>query len=171
MVKKLFLALSFIAFMALSSDAQRIAYVDLNQILESLDDYRTSQKQLDDLAARWRREIAEEYDKIKGMYNRYQAEEVLMSEDMKQQKEDEIMRKEKEVREMQKNKFGADGALFKKRQELVRPIQERVYGAIEDYANDKGFDFIFDKSSNAGMLFSNERYDKTAEIIEKIGDK
>ena len=171
MVKKLFLALSFVAFFTLTSDAQRIAYVDLNEILESLSDYKAAQKQLDDEAARWRREIAEDYDKIKGMYNRYQAEQVLMSEEVKKQKEDEIMEMEKEVREKQRNKFGADGQLFKKRQDLVRPIQERVYNAIEDFANDKGFDFIFDKSGSAGMLFSNERYDKTADIISKLGGK
>ena len=124
---------------------------------------------MDNLAAKWRREISEEYDKIKGMYNRYQAEQVLMSDDTRQQKEEEITNKEKEVREMQKNKFGPDGALFKKRQELVRPVQDKVYNAIEEYAGEKGFDFIFDKSGNAGMIFSNERYDKTEDILKELG--
>ena len=102
------------------------------------------------------------------MYNRYQAEQVLLSDEVRRQKEEEIMNKEKEVREMQKKKFGPEGDLFKKRQELVAPIQEKVYSAIENFANDKGFDFIFDKGAASGMLFSNERYDKTEDILKEL---
>lgn len=167
--KKWFFALSLFFFFAISVQAQRIAYVDLNKILDEMPEYQEAQKQLDNVAAQWRREIAEEYDKIKGMYSRYQAEQVLMSDDVRAQKEEEIVNKEKQVREMQKSKFGPEGALFKKRQELVRPLQEKVYTTIEDFAADKGFDFIFDKSGNAGMIFSNERYDKTQDIMDELG--
>ncbi len=169
MVKKFIFTFAFAALMTFTMSAQRIAYVDIAGILDKVPEYEQAQKQLDDLATKWRSEIAQEYDKIKGMYSRYQAEQVLLSDDVRAQKEEEIMTKEKEVREMQKNKFGPEGALFKKRQELVRPIQDRVYAAIEDYANDKGLDFIFDKSSNAGMIFSNARYDKTDDIIKSLG--
>jgi outer membrane protein len=131
-------------------------------------EYKTAQKQIDDLAAKWRREIAEEYDQIKGMYNRYQAEQVLLSDEVRRQKEEEIMNKEKEVRDLQKQKFGPEGDLFKKRQELVAPIQEQIYTAIEGYANDKGFDFIFDKGSASGMIYSNVRYDKTDDILKEL---
>lgn len=148
--------------------AQRIATVDINQILESLPEYTAAQSELDETAARWRRQIDEKYDKIKGLYNKYQAEQVLMSEEMRRQKEDEIMAREKEVRELQKEKFGPEGALFQKRRDLVQPIQDRVYSAIEDFAQDKGFDFILDKSSTAGLIFANERYDKTEEIMNAL---
>ncbi|MCO6486360.1 MAG: OmpH family outer membrane protein, partial [Saprospiraceae bacterium] len=114
--------------------AQQVACVDINLILESLDDYKTAQDDLDKLAARWRQEIEQEFDKVKGMYNKYQAEQVLMSEEMRQQREEEILTKEKEIREMQKAKFGPEGELFKKRQDLVRPIQDRVYSIVEAYA-------------------------------------
>lgn len=167
--KNVFLALSLIALFSFHADAQRIATVDINEVMEKLDDYKAAQKQLDDTAARWRRQISEEYDKIKGMYNKYQAEQVLLSDDMRMQKEEEIMNKEKEVREMQKSKFGPEGALFQKRKELVEPIQERVYNAIETYANDKGYDFIFDQSGSAGIIFANERYDKTEDILKALG--
>lgn len=160
------LALTSLSFATVS--AQKIAYVDVNKILNSMKEYKTAQKKIDDLAAKWRREIAEEYDQIKGMYNRYQAEQVLLSDEVRRQKEEEIMVKEKEVRELQKQKFGPEGALFKKRQELVEPIQERVYSAIENFANDKGFDFIFDKGSASGMIFSNDRYDKTDDVLKKL---
>ncbi len=167
--KKIFIAVAFISFTTASSFAQRIASVDVNLILESMSEYQKAQAELDKVASSWRQEIAQEYDKIKGMYNRYQAEQVLMSDDMRKQKEEEIMAKEQEVREMQKNKFGPEGALFKKRQELVRPIQDKVYSGIEDYANSKGYDFIFDKGGATGILFSNPKYDKTNEVLKLLG--
>ncbi len=167
-LKKTILLATAALLLAFTANAQRIATVNINEILESMEDYQKAQQKLDDLAAKWQREINEEYDKIKGMYSRYQAESVLMSEEVRRQKEEEIMLKEKEVREMQKAKFGPEGALFKKRQELVRPIQDSVYEAIEDFANTKGFDFIFDKGGSAGIIFSNSRFDKTAEIIKAL---
>ncbi|MBK8557573.1 MAG: OmpH family outer membrane protein [Lewinellaceae bacterium] len=164
MFKKSILTTLFIAGITVLSFAQRIAYVDVTDILESLPEYQKAQEQLDKIATQWRQEIAVEQDKIKGMYSKYQAEQVLLSEDMKKQREEEIMNKEKEVRELQRVKFGAEGSLFKKREELVRPIQDRVYGAIQQFAEDKGFEFIFDKGSASGMLFADKRYDKTADV-------
>jgi len=149
-------------------NAQRIAIVDITRVLEELPDYRTAQGELDKIAANWRQEIALEYDQIKAMYNKYQAEQVLLSEDAKKQKEDEIMEREKLVREMQRDKFGPEGALFRKRQDLVQPIQERVYAAIQNYAEDRGFDFIFDKGGTGGLIFSNDEYDKTDDIIRLL---
>lgn len=168
MKTKLFATLAFVALMSFTAEAQRIAYVDVSQIMESIDEYKKAQDELDRIAATWRQEIDQEYDKIKGMYNRYQTEQVLLSDSERKDREDEIMESEKRVRQMQKSKFGPDGELFKKRQDLVEPIQDKVYGAIEEYANDKGFDFIFDKSGAAGIIFSNPRYDKTEDIIDMV---
>lgn len=150
-------------------EAQRIAYVDIDLILERIPDYQTAQAELDKTAARWKQEISQEYDRIKGQYNRYQAEQVLMSESARTAKEDEIMEMEKKAREMQKAKFGPDGALFRKRQELIKPIQDRVYSAIQEYAEARGFDFIFDKNSSAGLLFASPSYDKTDDILKRLG--
>ncbi|MFM8363105.1 MAG: OmpH family outer membrane protein [Haliscomenobacter sp.] len=159
---------ALLAFGVLPAAAQRIAYVDVNKILENVPEYVTAQSELDGLAARWRQEIAQEYDKIKGMYNRYQAEQVLLSDEARRKREEEIMAMEKEVRDMQRTKFGPEGTLFERRQELVRPIQERIYGAIERYAKEKGFDFIFDKGGASGMIFSSPTYDKTEDIIRLL---
>lgn len=148
--------------------AQRIASVDINQILESLDEYKTAQDNLDKVAAQWRQDIAQEYDQIRGLYNRYQAEQVLMSDDARAKKEEEIMEREKAVRDLQKNKFGPEGELFKRRQEMVKPIQDKVYATIEEYANEQGYDFIFDRGGATGIIFSNARYDKTADIIKRL---
>ena len=111
------------------------------------------------------------YDEIKSMYNKYQAEQVLLSDEMRKKREDEIMEAERQVRELQKDKFGPEGQLFEKRRKLVQPIQEKVYVAIEDYANSRGYDFIFDKGGNSGMIFSNPRYDKTEDLLQELGIK
>ncbi len=149
--------------------AQRVALVDVNEILENLDDYQAAQNEIDKIAAQWRQEIAQEYDKIKSMYNKYQAEQVLLSDEVRTEREEEIMEVEKEVRELQKRKFGPEGDLFRRRQELVSPIQDQVYTAIEEYAKDKGYDIILDRSSAAGLLYSNDEYNKTAEIRRVLG--
>lgn len=148
--------------------AQKYVLVDVNRILENLDDYKKAQDELDRVAAVWKQEIAVEYDKIKALYNKYQAEQVLLTDEQRKAKEDEIMNKEKDARKMQKDKFGEDGELFKKRQDLVRPIQDKVYAAIQDYAIAKGLDSIFDTSGSAGIIYFNKELDKTEDIIKKL---
>lgn len=164
MIKKIIstvlIALAFTGFVS----AQRICFVDVTAVLESLPEYTKAQSQLDQVATQWRQDIAQEQDKIKGMYSKYQAEQVLLSEEMKKQREDEIMVKEKEVRELQRTKFGPEGALFKKREELVKPIQDKVYTAIQQYAQSQTYDFIFDKGSASGMLYADKKNDKTEDI-------
>lgn len=103
------------------SSAQKFVFVDVNRIMESIEDYQLAQEELDRTAAKWRQEIAQEYDKIKGMYNRYQAEQVLLSDEARKQREDEIMAEEKTVRDRQKDYFGPEGALFERRQTHVEP--------------------------------------------------
>lgn len=169
MNKKILFLLAFLAFGAFTQlSAQRIAIVDITKVLEELPDYKKAQTELDNIAATWRQEIALEYDQIKAMYNKYQAEQVLLTEDARKMKEDEIMEREKAVRELQRDKFGPEGQLFRKRQDLVQPIQERVYAAIQNYAEDRGFDFIFDKGGSGGLIFSNAEYDKTDDVIRLL---
>lgn len=168
MRKIFFLFLLTFAGAMTSLKAQRIAIVDITKVLQEMPDYQAAQTELDNTAAQWRQEIALEYDQIKAMYNKYQAEQVLLSEDARKKREDEIMEREKQVRDLQKEKFGPEGALFRKRQDLVQPIQERVYAAIQTYAEDRGFDFIFDKGGSSGLIFSNAEFDKTEDIIRVV---
>jgi len=171
MIKRLFTAFSMVLLMSLSASAQRIAIVDINEILGSFSDYQSAEKEIDKVASEWRQDIAQEYDKIKAMYNKYQAEQVLLNEDQKTQREDEIMAAETAVRELQKRRFGPEGDLFNKRQELVSPIQDKVYSAIEDFAADRGYDVIFDKGGSAGLLFVTEEFDKTEDVKKRLGIK
>ena len=166
MYKKFGITLFAVALFASLSYSQRIAIVDVASILNDLENYKQAQEAIDKTAAEWRQEIAQEYDVIKGLYNRYQAEQVLLGDEQRKAREDEIMSKERAVRELQKRKFGPEGELFEKRKELVQPIQEKVYSAIEEYADDRNYDFIFDKGSASGILFSNEQYDKTDDILK-----
>ena len=148
--------------------AQKIAIVDIGYVLDNMSEYTNAQTELDKIAETWQQEISVEQDKVKSMYNKYQAELVLLSEEMKQQKENEIIAKEKEIRELQKSKFGPEGELFQKRQSLVSPIQEKVYGAIQEYATERGYDIILDKGGSSGILFTNERYDKTDDVLRAL---
>jgi outer membrane protein len=167
-LKRGFFLLSLAMALSFTAQAQRIAVVDVNKILESIDEYQAAQQELDQIASKWRQDIAQEYDKIKGMYNSYQAEQVLLSDEARRQREEEIMAKEKEVRDLQKTYFGPEGQLFKRRQDLVRPIQDKVYAAIESYAQDRGYDLVLDKSSASGILFNNPDYDKTEDIMNRL---
>lgn len=167
-MNKISIILVSLMFLGTSIFAQQVAVVDVAKVLENVEDYRTAQRDLDNIAAAWQREIAEEYDEIRSMYNKYQAEQVLLSEEQRAEREEEIMEKEKMVRELQRSRFGPEGELFTKRQELVSPIQDRIYGIIQDYANSRGFDIIFDKSSEAGLIFVGDNFDKTEDIIRRV---
>jgi outer membrane protein len=167
MLKRILLAGVFGLFMSYTF-GQKIAIVDVNQILAEMEDYKAAQKQLDQIASEWRQEISKEQDKVKSLYNKYQAEQVLLTEDVKKQREEEIVAKEAEVREMNKRRFGPEGDLFKRRQQLVAPIQDKVFAAIEAYASERGFDIIFDKGGSAGLLFVKPEFDKTEDIKKKI---
>lgn len=151
--------------------AQRVAYVDVATILGSMSEYKTAQKNLDQAAEKWQQEITAEYQAIEEMYRRYQAEQVLLSDQARQQREEEIIKKEEQVRALQQQRFGPEGELFQKRQQLVKPIQDKVFGAIQQYATDKGLDIIFDKSAGAGIIFAGPNYDKTDDILDYLGVK
>jgi outer membrane protein len=169
MIQRLFLAVCLIITTAVTDiDAQKICVVEMDRILQSLPDYKIAQDNLDDLSAKWRQEITQEMDKIKGMYNKYQADQVLLPDDARKQREDEIAAKEKTVRDLQKERFGPEGLLFKKRQEFVRPIQDRVYGAIQRFCDEKGYDFVFDKGGSAGLIFARDTNDKTNDILKML---
>lgn len=171
MKAKFFVIVMLLVSISISSYAQRFALVDVNKILDNLDDYKKAQEELDRVAAGWKQEIAIEYDKIKAMYNKYQAEQVLLTEEQRKQKEEDITNKEKDVRKLQKDKFGEEGELFRRRQDLVRPIQDKVFSAIQDYALTNSLDAMFDTSGSAGIIYYNKDLDKTETILKKLKTK
>lgn len=164
----LFLILALVLTSFQSGVSQRFALVDVNKVLDNMDDYKKAQEELDRIAAGWKQEISVEYDRIKAMYNKYQAEQVLLTEEQRRQKEEEITNKEKDVRKMQKDKFGEEGELFRRRQDLVRPIQDRVYAAIQEYSAANGLEAMFDTSGSAGIIYYSKELDRTEAIIKKL---
>ncbi len=158
-----------ILLMSVVTFAQKFAFVDMDYILGKMPQYTEAQKQLDKIAEGWQKDVESKMKGVDDMYKQFQAEQVLMTDPMKQQKIKEIEGKEKEVKDFQKAKFGPNGELFKKREELVKPIQDKIYNEIQKYALAKSFDFIFDRSNGATMLYSAEKYNKSEDILQALG--
>jgi outer membrane protein len=170
-MKKLLVLLFLVPLFSFQSKAQKFAYVDSEYILENMSEYRDAQDVLDKLSLEWQKEIELKFAAIDKMYKDYQAEAVLLPEDIKKKRQDDIVAKEKEAKDLQKKRFGKDGDLFKKRKELVKPIQDKVAGAIEDIANANGYAVIFDKSGSVTLLYANSKYDKSDDVLDKLGYK
>lgn len=159
-----------LAISALSSlSAQKTGFIDSDLILGKMPEYKSAQKQLDDLAAKWQQDAAELQQKLDQMYKDYKAEEVLLTSDQKRKREESILAKEKELFQFREDKFGQTGELFKKREELIKPVQDKVYDAVQKVAKKEGLDFIFDKAGGALMMYANVKYDKTFEVMEELG--
>ena len=153
------------------SQAQKFAYVDSDYILERIPEYASAEDQLEKLSVNWQTEIEEIYQQIDVLYKKYQADKILLTQEMKNKRESEIINKEKDAKELQRRRFGPEGDLYNKRSELVKPIQDKVFNAIQDFSNEKRYDIIFDKSSNLIMLFSNPDLDKSDDILKMLGYK
>lgn len=168
-MKKIFLLLMMICALGFGATAQKFAYVNTEYILENIPDYADAQTQLDELSVQWQKEIEAKFAEIDKMYKSFQSEAVLLPEEMKKKREDDIIKKEKEAKDLQKKRFGKEGDLFKKRQELIKPIQEKVYTAIEEIATDDNYAVIFDKASNATLIYSNPKFDISEQVLDKLG--
>ena len=153
------------------ANAQRFAYVDSDYILERIPEYQSAQEQLDQLSLSWQEEIEQLYSEIDQLYKKYQADQILLTQDMKMNRENEIINKEKEAKELQRQHFGPEGDLYTKREELVKPVQDKIYNAIQDLALEKRYDVILDKSSELIMLYANEDLDKSDDILKMLGHK
>ncbi len=151
--------------------AQRYAVIDSKYILEKLPEYKESQTKLDQFSAQWQQEIEKKQADLDKMYKDYDAEQVMLADNLKKKREDELFNKEKEVRDLQKKRFGFEGDLFKKRQELIKPIQDKVYVAIQKLAVDKSYDFILDKSEGITVIFADPKLDKSDDVLKFLGVK
>lgn len=170
-MKKIILvvALTFISFTA--AFAQRFAYVDSEYILKHIPDYISAQKQLGALSDQWQKEVDNRFQEIDRMYKAYQADQPLMTAEMKKRREDEIVTKEKEAKDFQRSKFGPDGELAQRSTSIVKPIQDKVAKAVQAIAEAENLDMIFDKNSETIMLYASPRYDKSAAVITRLGLK
>ena len=170
-MKKIFLLSLCFSMLGFAVQAQRYAIIDSKYILEKLTDYKEAQKKLDLLSEQWQQEIDQKQAAMDKMYKDYDAEQVMLSDVLKKKREDELYNKEKELRDLQKKHFGFEGDLFKKRQELIKPIQDRVYTAVQKLALDKQYDFILDKSEGITVIFADPKLDRSDDVLRNLGVK
>lgn len=172
-MKKLAFILTFVvaAFTYQAQTAAKFGYVDTDYILGQIPEYKAAQSELDKTSVMWQKEIEGKYTEIDKLYKAYQADAVLLTDDMKKKRENEIINKEKEAKDLQKQRFGVDGELFKKRIELVKPIQDKVYNAIKTVAEKSGLGFVLDKAGQVSILYANSKYDKSDDVLAILGYK
>ena len=149
--------------------AQRYAYVDSKYILENMEEYKEAQIELNAMSKRWQETVEAKTVELNRMRNSFEAEKILLTDQLKAKRENDIKEKEAEIRDYQRSKFGVNGELFKKRQELIQPLQDEIFNAIKDLAKERSYALIFDKGSTSNILYSDPKYDKSDEILKKLG--
>lgn len=167
-LKKATLVLLFALSFGMNTFAQKYAYVDSKFILGKIPAYTEAQKKMDDLSAKWQKDVEEKYAEIETKDKAYQEEKILLPDEIKKKREAEIAQLLNEVREFQKKKFGVEGELFQKRQELIKPIQDKLYKAIKDVSKDK-YDMVFDKANQSNLLYANTKLDISDKVLKKLG--
>jgi outer membrane protein len=167
-MKKIALFAAIVLFASVSF-AQRFAYIDSDYIMENIPEYKAAEQELERISVAWQTEIEQNFSEIDRMYREYQAEAPLLPEEMRRQREQTIIERERLAKELQMQRFGREGDLFKKRQELVKPIQDKVFEAIEEIATRGNYAVIFDKSGGITMIFTDVRYDLSDEVLQRLG--
>ena len=158
----------FTLFFGLTLLAQKFAFVDSEYILDQMESYQKAQKQIDDLSEKWQKEIKAKNELLEQKKNDLKKNEILLPEETKREREQEIQDLSLEIRAFQSKKFGVGGDLFKKRKELIQPIQRKIFKAIESLAEDNNYSFVLDKSKHSNILFADPKYDKSDDIIRKL---
>ena len=170
-MKKIPVILITCLIMSAGLNAQRYAVIDSKYILEKVPEYKAAQQKLDQFSEQWQQEIDKKSAALDKMYKDYDAEQVMLSDDLKKKREDELFNNDKELKDLQRKRFGYEGDIFKKRQELIKPIQDRVYNAVQKLAASKLYDFILDKSEGITVIFADPKLDKSDDVLKEMGVK
>ena len=171
-MKKLVLSLAILLCLAGVSQAQqRYAVIDTKYILDKVPEYKEADKKLAAVSQQWQKEIDDRQAALDKMYKNYEAEQFMLTDELKKKREDELFVREKEVRELQKKRFGYEGDLFKERQRLVKPIQDKIYNAIQKLATARNYDFVLDKSEGITVIFADPKLDKSDDVLKELGIK
>jgi outer membrane protein len=168
-MKKIIIFLSIFIGIAYGSNAQKFAMVDMEYIMKNIPSYEAANDQLTQISKKWQSDVDAQMQEVQKMYKNYQTELVFLSDDMKTKREDEIVAKEKAVQELKRNYFGPEGELFKKRQSLIKPIQDEVYTAIQEISKEKDLNLVFDKSSAMSVIFTTPNLDISDAVLQKLG--
>ncbi|MCX6297594.1 MAG: OmpH family outer membrane protein [Bacteroidetes bacterium] len=160
-----------LGFAGIASAQQRYAVIDTKYILDKIPEYKDADKKLQAVSLQWQKEIDDKQAALDKMYKNYEAEQFMLTDELKKKREEELFVKEKEIRDLQKRRFGYEGDLFKERQRLVKPIQDKVYNAIQKIAVAKAFDFVLDKSEGITIIFADPKLDKSDDVLKELGIK
>lgn len=170
-MKKILLLIVFAVSSVIAVNAQRYAIIDTKYILNKMPEYVDADKKLQAISDQWQKEIDNMQAQLNDMYKNYDAEQYMLSDTLKKKREDELYNKEKEVRDLQKKRFGYQGDLFKERENLVKPIQDKVYNAVQKLSVAHGYDFVLDKSEGITVIFADPKLDKSNDILSELGIK
>jgi outer membrane protein len=170
-MKKLVVSVVCLLLIGMAAYSQQYAVVDTKYILDKMPEYKDAQKKLDQTSMMWQKEIDDKQATLNKMYKDYDAEKVMLSDTLQKKREIQLFNMEKEVRDLQRKRFGYEGDLFKLRQELVKPIQDKVYNAIQQLAVNRMYDFILDKSEGITVIFADPKLDKSEDVIKALGIK
>ena len=168
-MKKIVLMTVLVFAFAIHASAQKYALVDMEYILKNIPSYEMANEQLNQVSQRWQKEVEEKAKQAEQLYKDYQSNMVFLTADMKTKKEEEILAKEKEVNELRRNYFGPEGELFKKRESLMKPIQDDIYNAVKKISEEKGYMMILDRASSSSIIFASPRIDISNEVLAKLG--
>lgn len=157
--------------LAFASQAQRYAIIDTRYILNKIPEYKDADTKLQQIGVQWQKEIDDKQAQLDKMYKNYEAEQFMLTDELKKKREDELFVREKEVRDLQKKRFGYEGDLFKERQRLVKPVQDKVYNAVQKMAIAKAYDFVLDKSEGITIIFADPKLDKSEDVLKELGIK
>lgn len=171
MKKNLLIALVLLCTTFFAQSQQRYAIIDTKYILEKIPEYRDADKKLQQIGEQWQKEIDDKQTQLDKMYKNYEAEQFMLTDELKKKREDELFVREKEIRDLQKKRFGYEGDLFKERQRLIKPVQDRVYTAVQKMALARSYDFVLDKSEGITVIFADPKLDKSDDILKELGIK
>lgn len=168
-MKRFLLAIALLVTTAFAASAQRYCIIDSKYILDRVPEYKSAQDQLDKLSKNWQTEVDNRMAEVDRMYKSYTAERAMLNDDMRKKREDEIVTKEKAAKDLQKQRFGFEGDLFKQRQTLVKPIQDRVYTAVQKVATQKGYDMVLDKAGGVTLFYADPKLDRSDDVLKQLG--
>lgn len=170
-MKKILVTIIVAALSVFAVNAQKYAYVDTEYIMNNIPLYETAKQQLDELSEQWQMEVDEAKNQVEELYKNFQAEKVFLTEEQKVKREDEIIQKEQALRSLQQKYFGREGMLFSKRKELLKPIQDDIFNAVKEISQEGNYAVIFDTANSLNMLYTDPKYDKSDDVLRKLGYK
>ncbi|MDH6354152.1 outer membrane protein [Dysgonomonas sp. PH5-45] len=168
-MKKIILFFGLMLAFSAGTYAQKFALIDMEYILKNISSYETANEQLDAMSKKWQAELDKSRQEIQNMYKNYQSESVYLSADQKKKREGQIVEKEKALQELNRKYFGPEGELFKKREALIKPIQDEIYNAVKEISNAKGYQMVVDRASATSVIFASPKIDISNEVLSRLG--